>query len=596
MDMLTDPAQHQIWQSALSGMAEGVLVVNRDGHIVVSNPAAQRILDKAPATDSPAGLLPFARALGGETMSNLELSVGGVWISLNLTPLRDEAGSITGAVAVFRDITEQEELRAFRRAVEQSPSSVVVTDTQGNIEYVNPKFTEVTGYSREEVIGKNPRILKTGSLPREHYERMWRTIASGQEWRGEFLNRKKNGEEYWEDASISPIVGADGTVTHYIGVKHDITERKRMEQALRETNATLRLVIQTSPLAIVTLDPEANVTSWNRAAEAMFGWSEQEVLNRPLPLIPPEKRETLLASLGRAGQEQGMSGLENKYLKKNGRPIEAAVWQSPLRDSGGSVCGVLVVFADIAERKRLEERLRESQKLEAIGTLAGGVAHDFNNLMTVVLGYAQLLAEGLDPRDERFDQVRQIVEASRRVSALTSELLSFSGRQMVRPKILSLNALISGLMKKLRGEAGKRVCVRAVLAPELGAVRVDAEQIGQALLNLAANARDAMPEGGTLTISTANAELTRQDLAARPELQPGRFVMTSVSDTGRGIDEGTRRRLFDPFFTTKPFGSAKGLGLSAVYGTVRQAGGEIRVLSEPGQGTTFQIYLPRVDS
>jgi two-component system cell cycle sensor histidine kinase/response regulator CckA len=464
------PPRRQIWQAVWDGVADGVLVVECDGSVALANPSARSILGETLQNVNLAEVLPLDRVLGGETVSHLEWSVAGIRIRLNLTPLRGEEGEIAGAVAVFHDVTEQERAREFHLAVEQSPSSVMITDIDGAIEYVNPKFSEVTGYSYEEVLGQNPRILKGGHLSREHYEQMWKTISSGGEWHGEFINHKKNGEEYIEDARISPIIGADGTVTHYIAVKHDITE-----------------------------------------------------------------------------------------------------------------C------------KRLEERLRESQKLEAVGLLAGGVAHDFNNLMTIVIGHAQLLVDELTAGDPRRKRVEYILEASHRASALTSELLSFSGRQMVRPEIVSLNVLIAQLDGRLREIAGERVEVQIQLARDLGAVRADPQQFARVILDLSANARDAMPEGGTLTFATMNVPAGHADLAAHPELSACNCIKLSVSDTGNGLDEDSKRRLFEPFFTTRALKRGKGLGLSTVYGIVRQAGGAIRVDSEPGRGATFDLFLPRVE-
>ncbi len=583
------------WNSVLCAMTEGVVAVDCRGTVVHANPAARRILGEALSNGRVGEVLPLARALAGECVSELDVDAGAIRVSAKAMPVRDGGGAVAGAVAVFRDIAEQEELRKFRRAVEQSPSSVMMTDLEGAIEYVNPKFTEVSGYSREEVLGRNPRILKTGHLAREHYERMWRDISSGREWRGEFLNKKKNGDVYWEDASLSPIVGPGGKVTHYIAVKHDITGRKRMEDALRQANETLRLVIEASPLAMVTLDRDAHVTSWNRAAEVMFGWSEHEVIDRPLPIVRPEEMEVVRAAIERAAEGRGIAGFDTEYVRKSGGIVEAAVWQAALSDSSGAACGVLFVIADISERRRIEERVRHVQKLEAIGAFVGGIACDLNNLLTMVIGYAQMLGGELPPGDRRYEQTRQIAEAARRVSGLTAELLVFSGRQSVQPKVFSPNELISGMEERLRRNSTENLRIRVILDPAPECVRADPQQVSQAILKLVANAREAMPHGGTLTLATANVELTRRDLVARPDLKPGAYVMIAVRDTGPGISAEARQHLFEPFFTTKSLGRGKGLGLSNVYGVIKQAGGVIRVASEPGQGTTFEVCLPRAE-
>jgi len=361
----------------------------------------------------------------------------------------------------------EQDLRKLSAAVEQSPSSVVITDVDGAIEYVNPKFTDTTGYTLEEAVGENPRILKSGHMGPEEYADLWRTISSGMVWRGELHNKKRNGDLFWELASIAPVRDDLGNVTHYVAVKEDITDRK--------------------------------------ATEA---------------------------------------------------------------------------------------RLRQAQKLEVIGQLTGGIAHDFNNLLGIVLGNLQLLEELVESPDQR-ELVTDAIWSAERGAQLTHRLLAFARRQRLHPKVTDLNHVISEMTGLLRRTLGQRIAVRERLADDLWHTMIDRGQLESALLNLVVNARDAMPDGGTLTISTENVRGDRLAVAEEQEEAAGEYAMIAVTDTGAGMAPDVIQRIFEPFFTTKKFGEGSGMGLSMVYGFVRQSGGHIAVDSEVGRGTTIKVFLPK---
>ena len=361
--------------------------------------------------------------------------------------------------------TERERLLA---AIDQVGESVVITALDGTITYVNPAFEAVTGYARAEVVGKNPRLLKSGVQSPEVYRTLWDTVASGKTWQGRLVNRRKDGRLYTEDATISPVRDAAGVVTSYVGVKRDIT-----------------------------------------------------------------------------------------------RELE------------------------------LEAQLRQAQRMESIGRLAGGVAHDFNNLLSVILSYTGFALTALPKGHALHEDLLEVQLAGERAAALTRQLLAFSRKQVLRPVVLDLGQVLSEMEKLLRRTLGEDIELSLVQAPELAVVRADPGQIEQVLLNLAINARDAMPHGGRLTITTGNVELDAAHAERHPGAQPGPHVMLAVSDTGVGIDEQTQTRIFEPFFTTKEPGKGTGLGLSTVHGIVQQSGGSITVTSSPGQGASFQIYLPR---
>jgi PAS domain S-box-containing protein len=373
----------------------------------------------------------------------------------------------------IRDITERKRAEAERirlvTAIEQSAEAVVITDTRGTIEYVNPAFTRITGYSRDEVLGQNPRILKSDKHDPAFYHQLWATILKGEIWHGEIINRRKDGSLYTEQMNIAPIRCERGEITHFIATKEDVTIRKQLEQQL--------------------------------------------------------------------------------------------------------------VLA---------------QKMEAVGRLAGGVAHDFNNLLTIINGYAQLLTERSSPEDPRRDQLSEILRAGERAASLTRQLLAFSRQQVMEPRVLDLNSVVADLQKMLGRLIGEDVELVTALKPKLGHVKVDPGQIEQVIMNLAVNARDAMPEGGKLFIETSDVEIDENYARSHTSMIPGKYVMVAVSDTGCGMDPETQAHIFEPFFTTKEKGRGTGLGLATVYGIVKQSGGFIWVYSEPGQGSTFKIYFPVV--
>ncbi|RNC68635.1 MAG: hybrid sensor histidine kinase/response regulator [Desulfuromonadales bacterium] len=359
----------------------------------------------------------------------------------------------------------------YRILVEQSPVSIVITDRNGTIEYVNPRFSLVTGYSAEDAVGQNPRILKSGHVSDEDYRQLWDTITKGLEWHGELLNKKKNGELFWERASISAIRDANGIITHFVGIKEDITEQRRTS-----------------------------------------------------------------------------------------------------------------------------DQLRQVQKMEAIGQLAGGVAHDFNNLLTIINGYSSLILHEMPKEDPFRFEIERILHAGERAADLTHQLLAFSRRQILEPKEIHINQLVKNVEKMLKRLIRENVVLQTRLADRPGMVKADPGQVEQIIMNLVVNARDALENGGVVTIETANAILDEVFTRENPGAVAGSYVMLAVHDNGIGMSQEVKRKIFEPFFTTKEQGRGTGLGLATVYGIVKQSGGYIRVDSEPGNGSSFFIYLPRIES
>jgi len=368
---------------------------------------------------------------------------------------------------------------------------------------------------------------------------------------------------------------------------------ERAERALRDANEHLAAVIQSSPLAIYTLDPTSTVRTWNRAAEALYGWPAEEVIGRPLPTVAQDM-EDHLRMRDRALRGEAVRGVEVTRRRKDGASINISLSVAPLHDAAGRVTGILSIAADLTEMRQLEVQYRQAQKMEAVGRLAGGIAHDFNNLLTAIIGTTSLVLEdmGLESR-ARLD-IQEIEKAAKRAAGLTRQLLIFSRQQVLEPRALDLNALVGNLEKMLHRLIGEDIELRTKPGAPLGAVRADPGQLEQAIVNLVVNARDAMPQGGRLTIETADVEFDRSYVAAHVPFQPGPYVLLAISDTGVGMDGATKARLFEPFFTTKEPGRGTGLGLATVYGIVKQSGGYVWAYSELGHGTTFKIYLPRV--
>ncbi|MBI2679564.1 MAG: PAS domain S-box protein [Candidatus Solibacter usitatus] len=366
------------------------------------------------------------------------------------------------------------------------------------------------------------------------------------------------------------------------------------QEDLRHANEQLATVIQASPFAIVAMDLTGSVQSWNLAAERTFGWRSEEVIGQPPPFIGAEHREEFQDKIARTAAGELIAGEERRRRKKDGTSIDVAVWTAPLRDAQGSVSGIIAAITDISETKGLEERLRHSQKMEAVGRLAGGVAHDFNNLLTIINGYGHMMLKSLPVSDRLHSHAEEILKAGNQAAALTAQLLAFSRRQIIQPKPIDLNHVITDIEKMLRRVIGEDIVFRTDLSPTLQPVKADPNQMGQVLINLAANARDAMPRGGMLTVTTQNVALSEREGAELAGLPAGAYVKLTVTDTGEGMSAETRSHLFEPFFTTKEIGKGTGLGLSSVYGSVQQNGGGIAVTSERGKGTTFSIYLSQL--
>jgi PAS domain S-box-containing protein len=488
----------------------------------------------------------------------------------------------------------QKNLSLLQGITEGTSDAVFVKDLAGRYLMINSAGARFLGCTAEQVIGKTDVDLFLPEVGRAIMERDRRTVESGE---------SKTYEEFGTAAGVtrlylatkSPFRDPSGKVIGLLGLCRDITDRKRAGEEIRQSQEKLKIHIESTPLAVVEWDLEFHVTSWNPSAERLFGYSRDEALGKHASfIVPPQHRQHVDQVWQQLITRKGGSRSTNDNLTKNGRIITCEWYNTPLVDEADRVLGVASFVQDVTERIALEERFRQSQKMEAIGRLAGGVAHDFNNLLTVILGYAQILSDGLPP-GRLADSTGQIKSSAERAAGITRQLLAFSRKQVLSPRIIDLNDILLNLDSLLRRLIGEDIEVLALPARDLGPVKADPGQIEQVIMNLALNARDAMPHGGKLTLETANLELDEAYSRQHPPIAPGRYVMLAVGDTGLGMTPEVQARIFEPFFTTKEVGKGTGLGLSTVYGIIKQSGGYIWVYSEPGQGTTFKIYFPQVE-
>jgi PAS domain S-box-containing protein len=527
--------------------------------------------------------------------------------------LAERVGSqIAGAVAnalLFIQLKRAEEAmreseEKFRDLYDHAPVGYHEYDKEGRITKVNRTDLEMLGYTSEELIGQPIWKLNVGEeIVREQVlAKLAGALPPGQNL--ERIYKKKDG-------TIFPVLIQDrltldekGQISGIRCTIQDITEHKQSEEALRQSEERYRTILENIEDGYYEVDLPGNFTFFNDSLCRMLGYSRDELIGMGNDrYTDQENRKKLFQAFNRVYRTgEPVKGFDWEVIRKDGRKLYGEVSVSLIRSSTGEPVGFRGIARDITERKRaekemaaLQEQLTQSQKMEAVGRLAGGIAHDFNNLLTVIKGYTQLSLLDLKENNPLWENIQEIQKATERAANLTRQLLAFSRRQILDPKVLDLNSLLRDTEKMLRRMIGEDIELVTRLSEGLGKVKIDPGQIEQVVLNLAVNARDAMPSGGKLTIETANAQSDEGYALTHLGLTPGHYVRLSVSDTGVGMSREVQEKAFDPFFTTKEKGKGTGLGLSTVHGIVTQSGGKIWVYSDPGHGTTFKIYFPTIE-
>ena len=638
--VLAGPAADTLARAILHSLPAHVAVIESDGRVVAVNKAwekfAQEVSDVLP---TPPGVgdnyldaltegRAFERAQSTAAVQGIQdvldrgrvrfeieyaLELAGVvrWFLLTVTPL---LGADGGAVLTHLEITARKtaEIEAhdkhemLQAVLDSSADGIVVADPEGRFVIFNRAAREIAGVG---LIDSQPgQWSEDFGIFHPGTDRMFATEETSlyRAMMGESTDRvlmhlrnpKVPPEGRLVSVSGRPWRTPDGGMYGGVVVFRDVTQ-----DVHREERASFQVgVLDAVPNAVLALDPFGNVRYWNRAAERLVGWTASELIGqRARNILLSEDERAQVDGIRAYVEGGGIFRGEFPARRPDGTEVPILALASALRDSQGDLAGFVVVGVDLTDLRTTQDalrareaELRQFQKMEAIGRLAGGVAHDFNNLLTVIRGYMDLVLARLPESEPAREDALQVAKAADRAAELTGQLLAFSRSKPIAGTLIDLNRVVTEFLPLLRRTLGENIEIKADLADDLGVVRADAGQLGQVLLNLALNARDAMPSGGTLSLSTENADLDASYPGTHVPLPPGPYVRLSVADTGMGMDEETRARVFEPFFTTKGPGQGTGLGLSTAYGIVRQHDGAIWIYSEPGHGTTVRLYLPRI--
>ncbi|MGA8540486.1 MAG: PAS domain S-box protein [Terriglobales bacterium] len=495
--------------------------------------------------------------------------------------------------------------------LEALPDAIVAVDREGTIIQVNSQTLTLFGYSRGELVGEKVEMLVPESYRPQHHQHR-KNFADAPKTRRmganlDLYGRRRNGSQFPVEISLSPVSTDKGMFV--LSAIRDISDRKRIAEELRRANeelqrrtteqlgeyrARLALIIDSSEDAIYGKDLNGIITSWNKGAEHIYGYAPNEVIGKHISMLAPsDRKDEIPEILAKIAKGESVDHFESMRQTKDGQVLNVSISVSPLRDPQGEIVGASAIARDITAQKKAESQLHQSQKMEAIGRLAGGVAHDFNNILGIIGACAEFLRDRIPTDSSQYvENIRKSIE---RGSSLTRQLLTFSRSSVIQPRVLDLNERLKDVSKLLRPLMGDDVEILIVSKSPAAVVEADPSQLDQIVVNLAVNARDAMPRGGKFILETRSEKFDESFAEQHQNMAPGKYVLLAVSDTGTGMDEATVARIFEPFFTTKELGKGTGLGLATVYGIVKQSAGHIMVYSEPGHGTTFKIYLPSAD-
>ena len=497
--------------------------------------------------------------------------------------------------------------------LETIPDAIVAVKDDGTILQVNSQTEQLFGHSNGELVGQKIEVLVPRRFRGAHRghrssfaeEPKTRRMGAGFDLKG----LRRDGSEFDVEISLSPVTTDAGTIV--LSAIRDISDRKRIEAELRRANeeldkrtakeigeyrARLASIIDSSEDAIIGKDLDGTITSWNRGAQHMYGYDPDEVIGKNISLLTSRDCPDEIPSiLDRIKRGEHMTHYESTRVTKDSRRLNVSISISPIRDAGGVIVGASAIARDVTEQKRAEEHLRQAQKMEAVGRLAGGLAHDFNNILGIIAACTDLLGGRVETTEESGPYITNIRKAVERGSSLTRQLLAFTRKSAVNPQLIDLNTHLKDVAKLIRPLMGDDVEIVVPPRCESAIVEIDPGQFDQVVLNLGVNSRDAMPRGGKFILEASSVQLDDVFTEQHRPMRPGHYIVLAVSDTGVGMDQLTASRIFEPFFTTKEIGKGTGLGLATVYGIVQHSGGHIWVYSEPGRGTTFKIYLPSAE-